>query len=167
MKAGRLELAARLARKTFHRCDKSRFDHGSIYNSPVNDPDLERAAVFRAGLRRFLKQTETATTKAGLTPRRYDLLLFVQASPGHRLTTTELTTQLQLGQPAVTELVKRAVAAGLLRRTRDDLDRRRIWIELTPAGRDALLTAFHALRSARAELAASIVQVEAGFRLSS
>jgi DNA-binding MarR family transcriptional regulator len=132
----------------------------------LSDSELERAAIFRASLRRFLKQTEVATTGAGLTPQRYDLLLFVQASRGHRLTTTELTTKLQLGQPAVTELVKRAVTAGLLRRTRDDLDRRRVWIELTPAGRDMLLTSFRALRAARAELAASIAQAEEEFRSS-
>lgn len=129
----------------------------------MREPNLERAAIFRGSLRRFLKQTEVATTGAGLTPQRYDLLLFVHASPGHRLTTTELTAQLQLGQPAVTELVKRAADAGLLRRTRDDLDRRRVWIELTVAGRDKLLTAFDALRSARAELSASIGQLEADF----
>lgn len=120
------------------------------------DRELERVARFRAALRRFLRQNERITARAGLTSQRYDLLLFVQASPGHRSTTTDLTEALQLGQPAVTELVNGAEAAGLLRRSRDDLDRRRVWIELTPAGRKRLLAAVAELAEWRDALAASL-----------
>jgi DNA-binding MarR family transcriptional regulator len=120
------------------------------------DVDLERVARFRAALRRFLRESEEVTARGGLTPQRYDLLLFVQAAPGHRTTTSELTRQLQLGQPAVTDLVKRAAAAGLLRRTPDELDRRRVWLEVTPAGRKLLLASVRALNDARQNLAASL-----------
>ena len=121
------------------------------------DAQIEQAAHLRAALRRFLRQTEDITSRRGLTPQRYDLLLFVQAAPGHRTTTSALTDKLQLKQPAVTELVKQTVAAGLLRRTQDDLDHRRIWIELTPDGRKRLLACLHALDDARSALAATII----------
>jgi DNA-binding MarR family transcriptional regulator len=120
------------------------------------DQELVRAARFRAALRGFLRQTETVTRISGLSPQRYDLLLFVHAAPGHRTTVTALTRQLQLGQPAVTDLVKHAVEAGLLHRTPDEIDRRRVWLEVTPAGRKLLLAALQSLREAREQLAASL-----------
>jgi DNA-binding MarR family transcriptional regulator len=122
------------------------------------DYELERAARLRAGLRRFLRLSEEVTYREGLSPQRYDLLLFIYSAPGRRTTTTVLTGQLQLGQPAVTDLVGRAVEAGLVRRTQDVIDRRRVWLEVTPAGRKLLLAAVKALRGARDDLAASLAQ---------
>ena len=127
---------------------------------------MRRAALFRAGLRRFLRKSEEVAAGCGLSPQRYDLLLFVQAAPGQRTTTTALTGLLRLGQPAVTQLVNRAEAAGLVSRTQDGLDRRRVWIELTPAGRDRLLACLQGLGEARDELAAAINEAERGYRRS-
>ena len=126
--------------------------------------EIERAAQLRAGLRRFLRQTEEVTSRGGLSAQRYDLLLFVQAAPGHRTTTSDLTRVLQLKQPAVTELIKQAARAGFVRRTPDDLDRRRVWIELTPAGRKRLLACLHALGDARSALTATISEAETAYR---
>lgn len=120
------------------------------------DQEIHRVADFRSGLRRFLRQSEQVTARCGLTPQRYDLLLFIQAAPGRRTTTTDLTSQLQLGQPAVTELVNGAEEAGLLRRTRDEHDRRRVWIELTSEGHRRVLSCVAELRDARDALARSI-----------
>jgi DNA-binding MarR family transcriptional regulator len=120
------------------------------------DAELRKAAHFRASLRRFLRESNAVTAAIGLTPQRFDLLLFVHAAPGNRTTVTSLTKQLQLGQPAVTDLVNRAVEAGLLRRTRDDIDRRRIWLEVTPAGRKLLLASVRTLGGARETLAATL-----------
>ena len=122
------------------------------------DRELEQTARFRAGLRRFLRQSAEVTARTGVSTQRYDLLLFIHAAPGHRTTTTALTRQLQLGQPAVTELVKRAAEAGLVHRTQDDIDRRRVWLEVTPAGRKLLLAAIAAQRGARDDLAASLAE---------
>jgi DNA-binding MarR family transcriptional regulator len=130
------------------------------------EAEIESAAELRAGLRRFLRQTEDVTSRAGLSAQRYDLLLFVQAAPGQRTTTSDLTGVLQLKQPAVTELVKQAVRAGLVRRIPDHLDRRRVWIELTPAGRERLLACLKALGDARSALAATIAEAERAYRRS-
>ncbi|MGE5275219.1 MAG: MarR family winged helix-turn-helix transcriptional regulator [Verrucomicrobiota bacterium] len=130
------------------------------------ESEVQRAALFRAGLRRFLRKSEEVAAGCGLSPQRYDLLLFVQAAPGQRTTTTALTGMFQLGQPAVTQLVNRAEVAGLVSRTPDGLDRRRIWIELTPAGRDRLSSCLQELGEARDDLAAAISQAERGHRQS-
>jgi DNA-binding MarR family transcriptional regulator len=86
----------------------------------------------------------------GLTPQRYDLLLQIHAGSADRESTvTELTTRLALPQPAVTELVKRAELAGLVRRRRDDGDSRISRLRLTAKGERLLLATFGDLRADR------------------
>src|SRR5437764_428819 len=129
-----------------------------------HQPDLERAASFRAAVRQFLKHTEVAAARHGLTTRRYDLLLFIQGTPGGRATTSQLLPQLQLNQPSASELIQRAVDAGLVARSVDERDRRRIWLELTPKGKEVVVAVFHDLLAARDELAASIHEAELRLR---
>ncbi len=93
--------------------------------------ELQRAADFRSALRRFLARTEQATSSAGLTSQRYDLLLMVKSARSGASTVTDLTRRLHLGQTAVTELVNRAEAAGLVERTPSSHDRRVSLIRLT------------------------------------
>ena len=80
--------------------------------------ELTRAAAFRTELRRFLVRTEMVAAEAGLTPQRYDLLLALHAAAeaGDGIRVNDLCESLQLKQTAVTELVKRAVDAGLVER---------------------------------------------------
>jgi DNA-binding MarR family transcriptional regulator len=125
-----------------------------------SDAQIEQVARFRAALRIFLRRTEQVTAAAGLTPQRYDLLLFIHAAPGRRATTTDLLEQLQLGQPAVTELVNNACDAGLVRRSPDDEDRRRVWLELTPEGVKRVHEAVAGLARGREELAATLASTE-------
>lgn len=123
--------------------------------SRVGRDEIVRVALFRTELRHFLSRTETASKEAGLTPQRYDLLLMIESayhSSGIRL--TDLCDLLQLKQPAVTELVNRAVETGLVERRRSTLDRRGRLLTLTPEGKRRLLLAFNALRDDRATLAA-------------
>ncbi len=95
--------------------------HGS-----ASADDLQRAARFRTELRRFLHATAATATKEGLTPERYDLLLMIEAATaaGEPPTVTSLIDTLDLRQQAVTELVKRAIAAGLVAREASDQDGR-------------------------------------------
>jgi DNA-binding MarR family transcriptional regulator len=118
--------------------------------------EFEHAAAFRAELRRFLSRTELATTEAGLTPQRYDLLLAIKAAHG-QATIGELCRQLQMRQTAVTELVKRTEEAGLVLRTQSDRDRRVVLVTLTESGEQRLLQGFAALRTDRAALAEALV----------
>ena len=71
--------------------------------------------------------------RRGLTPERYDLLLMIQAGVegGVPLRVTDLSESLQLRQTAVTENVKRAVAAGLIERRPSPHDGRASLLFLT------------------------------------
>ena len=73
--------------------------------------------------------------KTGLTPQRYDVLLMVKsADPAAGIRLTELCGLLQMGQTAVTDLVKRMEKAGLLERRGSSEDRRVALLGLTAEG---------------------------------
>lgn len=130
-----------------------------------NADELQRAAEFRTALRRFLARTEQAAASSRLTPQRYDLLLMIETGEGGCSTVTELTRRLHLGQPAVTELVKRAEVAGLVERMQSEQDRRVSFIRLTAEGRRRLMRAFVALRDDRQEVAQTLRAVGSSFRV--
>lgn len=91
-------------------------------------------------LRRILRATDLnarqLARRTGLTPSQLIVLQLVgregQALP------SAVARDAQLTQATVTALVDRLVAAGLVSRRRGVSDRRRVWIELTPAGRQRL-----------------------------
>jgi DNA-binding MarR family transcriptional regulator len=133
-------------------------------NPPSQAPwlvELERAAAFRAELRRLSRRTETAATGAGLTPRRYELLIALR-SAGGQATIGGLAALLEMRQNAVTELVKRAEQAGLTRRTRSRIDGRVVNVNITREGEKRLRRGLEALRGDRAALAKALGLVAAG-----
>jgi DNA-binding MarR family transcriptional regulator len=95
--------------------------------------DYRRAAELRAALRRFLRSSEQTARRHKLTPQRYVLLLMIKGSPDgrERSTVTELSERLQLAQSTVTELVRRAEAAGLIERQPSPRDGRVAYLRLT------------------------------------
>jgi DNA-binding MarR family transcriptional regulator len=132
---------------------------------PVSDNDeLVRAAAFRSELRRFLRRSEKIAADVGLTPQRYDLLLQLKAAADGHSTVTELGRRLHLRQTAVTELVKRAEEAGLLRRRRSDTDRRVYLLELTEDGDQRVTRVFNALRRDRESFARAFEELDFRFR---
>jgi len=136
----------------------------------VAGPDVDellRAAAFRSELRRFLRRSDELATDLGLTPQRYDLLLQLKAAPDGHSTVTELGKRLHLRQTAVTELVKRAEEAGLVRRRRSEQDRRVFLLELTEDGDRRVTLVFNALRRDRSAFARAFEQLDLHFRASS
>ena len=131
---------------------------------PRVEDELRRAAAFRSALRHFGARTEEVAAAAGLTPRRYDLLLAIRAAPDATSTVTELSQQLRLRQTAVTELVKRAEEAGLLLRTRSPRDGRVTLLRLSGEGERRLMHAFDALRQDREQVRRALREVGARFR---
>jgi DNA-binding MarR family transcriptional regulator len=114
-----------------------------------------------------MRRTEAAAGAVGLSEQRYNLLLIVKAAQldDHAATITMLTGRLQLPQPAVSELVRRAEAVGLVwrRRARDD-GRVRV-VELTPGGETRLMRAFTSLHDDRQELASALADLVQSFEL--
>ena len=120
--------------------------------------DYREAAELRAALRRLTHSTEEVARRNKLTPRRYELLLFVQAANdgGEAVTVTSLCEPLQTTQGSVTQLVEGAVRAGLLKRTTMPGDRRSSLLELTARGRQRLERAYSELGPERDRLRAVV-----------
>jgi DNA-binding MarR family transcriptional regulator len=116
--------------------------------------DYQRVAEFRSALRRFMRRSEQAARRFGLTPQRYLLLLMIKGAPGgdERSTVTELSDRLQLAQSTVTELVGRAELAGLVQRQQSTDDARVAHLRLTSEGERRLDSVFDELESDRQQL---------------
>jgi|SRR4051794_4780386 DNA-binding MarR family transcriptional regulator len=110
------------------------------------------AAEFRAALRLFLRRSEVAAREGGITPRQHLLLLQIAGADGGRTTVSELVERLALTQSAVTELVQRAEAAGLVERAGSASDGRVVHLSLTTEGESRLARVHDALGPERAEL---------------
>jgi DNA-binding MarR family transcriptional regulator len=100
----------------------------------LTEADYRRLTRFRYALRRFLRFSENAARKASVSPGQYQLLLFVRAFPGGRPTVADIAERLQIRHQSAVGLIDRCARAGLVRRERDDQDRRRVRLDLTPAG---------------------------------
>jgi DNA-binding MarR family transcriptional regulator len=61
------------------------------------------------------------------------MMLMVAAPP---MTASQLATTLGLGRPATSILIDHLVQDGMVTRTEDPIDRRRVLVELTPTGSD-------------------------------
>ena len=108
---------------------------------------LEALAEFRYALRSFQRFSEQAAHGRDLQPRQHQLLLQIAGiAAGHKATIGFLAERLGLRQNSVVELADRSVAEGLVRRTDDPEDRRRVVLSLTAKGSRLLetLSASHA-----------------------
>jgi len=74
----------------------------------------------------------------GLPLTQYEVLLFLERAPHHRLRMSELARSVLLSQSGVTRLVDRLEALGLVVRTRCPDDRRVLWAQMTDEGRRRL-----------------------------
>ena len=111
--------------------------------------DFERLLEFRVALRRFQHWSEDQAQAQGITHVQHQLLVAVKGHPGDLPPTIgELAGYLLLRPHSTVELVDRAVAAGLVERTRDPHDGRVVRVRLTDAGDQILqeLTPAHLAR---------------------
>jgi DNA-binding MarR family transcriptional regulator len=117
--------------------------------------DYRRAAELRVALRRFLRLSEQAARRHGLTPQRYAMLLSIKgaADGSERSTVTELAERLQLAQSTVTELVRRAESVGLIAREPSSRDGRVVYLRLTRDAERRLARAVGDLGAERTRLA--------------
>ena len=103
--------------------------------------DYEALAQFRYQLRKFLSFSEAAAHRAGLTPQHHQALLAIKGfSRAEPLSVGDLADFLLVRHHTVVELVDRMAKLGLLRRSVDDDDSRRIFVKLTRKGKQKLQT---------------------------
>ena len=105
----------------------------------ITKRQYETLANFRYELRRFLRYSEQITRKHGVTPLQYQLLLHIKGYPGREsASVSELAERLQAKHHGVVALVTRCESLGLVRREVDEIDRRRVFVQLTDKGEKRL-----------------------------
>ncbi len=96
---------------------------------------LRRLADFRFRLRYFLHVSQAAAEEMGLHNQQYQLLQCVGGMPeGMAPTIANVAARMLLKHNSAVELVDRSVEQGLLRRSGDEADHRRILLRVTPQG---------------------------------
>lgn len=127
----------------------------------VDPKEYRAAAALRAGLREFSQASGQALQRHGLTTERYELLLAIKAAGDstEHTTVSELTSVLGVAQSSITQLVRRAEDAGLLRREVSGTDARVRYLRLTKRGERQLARAVADLREERAHLASLLTRL--------
>jgi DNA-binding MarR family transcriptional regulator len=101
--------------------------------------DFEALAQFRYGLRLFLAFSDVNAKNAGVTSPQYQALLAIKGysrqAPMH---VGELSRLLLTKHHTTVELVDRLMKLGLLRRSVDARDKRRVLVTLTKKGQSRL-----------------------------
>jgi DNA-binding MarR family transcriptional regulator len=108
--------------------------------------DYQSLAEFRYQIRRFLHFSEQAARAAGIEPQQHQLLLAIKGLPESlRPTIGTLADRMQLQHHSAVELIDRLEKAGMVNRTRSEIDRREVLIELSAKGERLLreLSLFH------------------------
>ena len=101
----------------------------------LDKKDFETLSEFRYRLRRFLRFSEQATRKNGITPLQYLLLLHVKGFPGREWATVgELAERLQAAHHGTVALISRCESLGWVERRQGQTDRRAVEVHLTADG---------------------------------
>jgi len=96
-------------------------------------------ADFRYAIRQYLRFSEEAAKKEGLTPRQYQAILAIKAAEDQEpLGVGDLARVLFLHPHSAVGLIDRLETAGLVSRKSMASDRRRVLLELTQRGASVL-----------------------------
>ncbi len=103
--------------------------------------EYETLAAFRYALRRFIRFSERAARGAGITAQQYQALLAIKGFPARdKVTVGELAERLQLRHHSTVGLIDRLAAEKRVLRASSAVDRRQVFIQLTPKGEQVLET---------------------------
>jgi DNA-binding MarR family transcriptional regulator len=101
--------------------------------------EYRQLAAFRYALRSFLRFSESAAERVGLTAQHYQAMLAVCASPEDRpLTINDLAQQLLIRHNSAVGLVDRLNDQGLVAREPSPEDGRKVYLRLTAKGHRVL-----------------------------
>jgi DNA-binding MarR family transcriptional regulator len=96
--------------------------------------EYQQLALFRYALRSFLRFSQAAAEKVGLTAQHYQALLVVCATPGGRVTINDLAQQLLIRHNSAVGLADRLNNQGLVAREPSPEDGRKVYLRLTAKG---------------------------------
>jgi DNA-binding MarR family transcriptional regulator len=115
--------------------------HRERLPTEIGDVDYQALAEFRFALRGFLAFSDRAARSAGLTARQHQALLAIRGYPGReRVSVSELAERLLIRHHSAVELIDRLSRLGMIVRSSDSADRRRVHVALTPKARRKLTT---------------------------
>ena len=101
--------------------------------------DYARLAAFRSQIREFLRFSEEAAARAGLTAQHYQAMLVLRACPeGEQVTINDLARKLLIKHNSAVGLADRLVREGLIARAPSTADRRKVELRLSARGRQVL-----------------------------
>jgi len=101
--------------------------------------DFRSLGEFRRAIREFLAFSEENARIQGVTAQQHQALLAIKAHDGvEPMSIGELANSLLIKNHSAVGLVARLVDRGLVRRRASDSDRRRVLLELEPAGEKVL-----------------------------
>ena len=101
--------------------------------------DYARLAAFRGQLREFLRFSEDAAAKVGLTAQHYQAMLVLRATPeGEAVTINDLAHKLLIKHNSAVGLVDRLEKEHLIVRAPSKADRRKVELRLSGKGRQVL-----------------------------
>jgi len=98
---------------------------------PLDQSDYQRLAEFRYQLRGFLKFSERAASKMGLSPQQHQALLAIKGTPVDHVTIGVLAERLGIRHNSTVELIDRLITNGLVERRHNPRDHREVLIDLT------------------------------------
>ena len=105
----------------------------------LDTDDYARLAAFRQGLREFLRFSEDAAERAGLSAQHYQAMLILRASPEDApVSINDLAGHLLIKHNSAVGLVDRLVGEGLIVRAPSRADRRKVELRLSARGRQVL-----------------------------
>ena len=113
---------------------------------PLTRAQMRRLAEFRFQLRKFLHFSSLAADSAGLRSQQYQLLQCIWGMPEELdPTIANVAARMLLKHNSAVELVDRTIEQGLIRRSSDPTDHRRILLRMTTHGEKLLasLAAWH------------------------
>ncbi len=119
---------------------------GVLWEKHVGDASSMRVATSIMRVQQLLIAEFDAVLKPlDLTFARYEVLRLLSFSREGRLPLSIIGARLMVHPTSVTNAIDRLVASGLVARTPDDQDRRRVYASLTPDGKRVLRRATKAL----------------------
>jgi len=119
---------------------------GELWGERIGDDAAMRLATSIMRVQQLvLAALDAAVKPFGITFARYEVLVLLSFSRSGSLPLSKVGERLMVHPTSVTNLVDRLEAQGLVTRTVDDADRRRVLASLTPEGKRILKRATAAL----------------------
>lgn len=119
---------------------------GVLWEKHVGDASSMRVATSIMRVQQhLLSEFDRVLKPFGITFARYEVLRLLSFSREGRLPLSLIGERLMVHPTSVTNAIDRLVASGLVERTPDDQDRRRVYASLTPDGKKVLRRATKAL----------------------